>query len=100
MNPYPKPVKKEKPKPQKIKPRSDKRAKLENVYQKLRIAFLEENPYCKRCGKKSEDLHHAGKRSGRMLIATAYFMALCRKCHTWVHENSKEAKEQGYLIKI
>lgn len=100
MKPYPKPEKREKKKPTKIKLLSDKRAKLEREHQIQKKEYLKIHKYCKRCGTLAVDIHHKAGRLGSLLTNEAYFMALCRKCHTWVHDNSKEAKEQGYIIKV
>ncbi len=100
MKPYPKPKKREKKKRKRIKYFSEKRQGLEDEYKILKKEFLKDNANCKRCGAKATDLHHIQKRLGKLLIDPANFMALCRICHTWVHDNSKEAKEQGYIIKV
>lgn len=98
MNPYPKPVKSEKKKPKKIKPRSDKRAKQEREYAKKRKEYAEKNPLCEICGKVANDLHHKGRRLGDMLTDESTYMSVCRPCHKMIHDNEKEARKQGYLI--
>ena len=77
---------------------SKKRAAEYRQYWKVRKAFLEENPYCKRCGKPSQDLHHSKGKIGKLLLDTKYFIPLCRIDHTWVELSPKEAKEQGYSV--
>lgn len=98
MKPYPKPEKREKKKSSKIKPLSDKRAKLEREYQKVRKEFLEVNRYCEICGNSANDIHHKGRRLGKLLVKVELFMAVCRNCHIIIHNNEKEAKQKGYLI--
>lgn len=67
---------------------------------------------CEKCKKnvgiENLDLHHKAGRTGssinqygemeRNLTNKATFMAVCRTCHNWIHENPKESREMGWLI--
>lgn len=100
MNPYPKPVKKEKPKPKKIKPRSDKRAKQEREYSAMLPQFFLDNPICqvKGCGKESQQAHHRAGRLGVMLLRKEYWLAVCAECHDRIERNPNWAKANGYSL--
>jgi hypothetical protein len=55
-------------------------------------------PHCQICAKRrSYDIHHTAGREGPMLLNHRYWMAVCRPCHTRVHENPAWAREKGYL---
>lgn len=51
---------------------------------------------CKRCGiaATNHDVHHRARRSAGNMDNT---MHLCRSCHRWVEENSKEAEKLGFM---
>jgi|SRR6478609_247764 len=100
MNPYPKPVKTEKKKPTKIKPRSDKRAKEYAEYRPIRNEFMLENPICqfKGCGRESTDNHHQKGKIGRLLIDKRWFLAVCREHHDFLEANPNWAKANGYSL--
>jgi hypothetical protein len=68
--------------------------------------------HCERCegliGIDCLDLHHKAGRSGssenengemeRNLTNKKNFMAVCRKCHDWIHRNPKISRENNWLI--
>ena len=55
---------------------------------------------CQICGKAySRDVHHRAGRYGGLLNDTLWWMALCRTCHDWVHDHSREARKLGYLVR-
>lgn len=58
-----------------------KRQRQVNLYAKRRLIFLENNPYCKYCGKPATDIHHSRGRVGDMLLDERYWEPICRKCH-------------------
>ncbi len=85
------------------------------TYSKAKKEYMEgrKNPnHCERCeglfGIKFLDLHHKAGRAGsspnhegemeRNLTNKATFMAICRDCHNWIHENPKESRKMGWLI--
>lgn len=81
-----------------IKHISDKQSKLLKEYRIVRDEYMKNHPYCEICGAKSQDLHHKYGR-GKYLSSVEYFMAVCRICHTRVHDNSEESYKKGYLIR-
>lgn len=100
FNPQPKPVKNVKAKPERIAPRSKKRAKEERIYrEKTKPEFMSANPYCAVCGGVSCDVHHTIGRDGWRLNASEYFLAVCRDCHTHIELNPEWAKDNGYSDK-
>jgi len=97
FNPQPKPEKRQKSKRKRIKPLSDKRKKQNAEYKIVRDQYLIENPVCVRCPAKATEVHHANGRRGKRLIDVDYFVEVCRTCHRWIHDNPKEAKENGWF---
>lgn len=78
-----------------IKQVSTKHSKVLERYYILRDIYLKEHPLCERCGAKNNlQLHH---KKGRGKYLLEYFCTLCFNCHRWAHDNSKQAKEEGYL---
>lgn len=93
---------KEKKVPQ-IAQNSPKRLKQLAEYRKRRTEYLEDNPSCevhisKQCMGKASEIHHKWGKIGNDLIDVNNFIAICRPCHNWVHENDAEARAKGLLI--
>lgn len=42
--------------------------------------------------RSSTEVHHQRGRTGRLLADTRYFIASCRGCREWPHENQKRAR--------
>tara|TARA_Y100000310_G_scaffold339867_1_gene433908 strand:- start:3766 stop:4092 length:327 start_codon:yes stop_codon:yes gene_type:complete len=69
------------------------------LYEKNKKEYLMGHPNCEKCGKTGErDLHHKAGRSGTNYTDKETFMAACRACHDWIHQNPKEARAGGYLV--
>jgi len=100
MNPYPKPEKRDKKKPCKIKLRSDKRARQEREYSKKRKEYLIDHPICEvlGCFAKSTEVHHKKGRIGDLLTDERYFMAVCNAHHRVIELNPIWAKNNGYSL--
>ena len=84
-----------------IKKMSSKR-QLENTqYLALRKIFLEENNVCfiEGCNKIATDIHHkySGKDRNKYFLNIDTWLSVCRYCHNWIHDNSKEARKKGLL---
>jgi hypothetical protein len=68
------------------------------IYYKLRADYLAQHPVCEVCGSNgSQDIHHKAGRGSR-LNDTEHFVACCRQCHRWIHDNANEAREKGWLV--
>lgn len=94
-----KPLKKKKNKS--FRNMSVKREGEYKIYRPLRDKYMKEHPICERCNNApSNDLHHKAGKIGKMLYDILHFSALCRNCHNWVHDNPKEANEEGWLYKV
>ncbi|HEX2656105.1 MAG TPA: HNH endonuclease signature motif containing protein [Xanthobacteraceae bacterium] len=77
---------------------SERRKLAQYEYGKKRKKFLAARPKCERCGTaNSRDVHHKNGRYGSAYLDENTWMALCRKCHDWVHQHPREAREQGLL---
>lgn len=93
-----------------MKPMSDKRAAEMVEYRKEKKAWLESQPVCERCGcvfadeimltPVEPDLHHKRGRTGRLLRDQRFWIALCRDCHDWVHNNMAEARNMDLLCEL
>lgn len=77
-----------------------KRAKQNVEYLKLRKEFLEANPCCgiEGCYLKSVDVHHKEGRENDKLTDVTKWLPICRKHHSEITENSREAIEKGISV--
>lgn len=87
-----------------IPPRSQNRSKEERLYSAKRIIFLQEHPMCEAhlpgiCKEYSSEVHHkySGKDREEFFIDEKTWMAICRNCHNWIHNNSRDARKLGFL---
>ena len=90
--------KKGKPKKKAIAPVSEKRLGELAEYRVVREKYMKEHPECEVCGEESGEIHHKNGRTNKRLTDDKYFLAVCRGCHNFIHDNPKEAREEGYLI--
>lgn len=82
------------------------RKPIQAQYVKQRTAFLEKAAAtgCQagiECGLtpgKAQDVHHKQGRAGKLLLDETKWIAVCRRCHDWIHDNPKEATDLGLLI--
>lgn len=80
---------------------SDKR-KVENLkYTAQRIVFLgkKENKICPITKWPAIEIHHTycGKDRAQYYLDESTWIAVSRDGHNWIHDNPKEAREQGFL---
>lgn len=79
--------------------RSSKKPDKRALYLKLRRQFLK-GKVCECCCQPDPlDVHHSRGRRGPLLTATQHWIALCRVCHRFVHDNPSWARAQGLLCK-
>lgn len=83
-----------------MKPVSEKRKAANERRAALRADHLRRNPYCRRCVKrKAVHIHEPWLRSrGGPIDDERNFCGLCEGCHTWVHDNPREAQRRGFLV--
>lgn len=82
----------------KLNPVSARLKKRSIEYSRVRREYLEEkNGRCEICGGEATDIHHKSGR-GKNLCEKRTFMAVCRQCHTYLHQNVKWATEKGYIV--
>jgi hypothetical protein len=80
-----------------IKVISDARKERDEKYFPLRDAYLAEHCMCEVCNlRESSEIHHKGGRVGDNMFKD--FLAVCRECHTRIHDFPEWAKEQGFLF--
>jgi hypothetical protein len=85
----------------KIKPKSEKRKKLDSDYSKKRKIFLENKPLCEAhilgiCTQISTDVHHMKGRTGDLYLNEEFWLSVCRSCHQYIETHPNEAKEMGF----
>lgn len=82
-----------------INPVSDKELVRLAKYRKVRDKFMEDKELCEICQSSTpSDVHHRmNTRLGDALWDVNQFMAVCRGCHTELHDNHKWAVGNGYL---
>lgn len=96
---------------------SKKRAKQLREYTKLRNEFLALHPICQvwlkengieettenvfllmlRNAPASTEIHHMNRRNGARLNDESEWLAVCRGCHQWIHNNPRAARAAGWL---
>jgi len=93
----------QKPTDYKIPQVSSKRKKKDAEYSKLRERFLTENPLCmvkvNGCGHGATDVHHKFSGSDRdtYYLVQSTWLAVCRACHSWIHNHPEEARIMNWL---
>lgn len=83
-----------------IAPRSKKMAKLYATERRKIVAeLLRDQPLCARCAANyATDVHEVKTRArGGSITDKENLIVLCRVCHTWITQNPKLAKEQGWV---
>lgn len=90
---------------------SKKQSKVNREYTKVKAEYLAEFSWCEACLKirplqsafrvnRATDLHHVRGRGPKLTTDKRFFMALCRNCHDWIHQNGAKARELGLLAPI
>lgn len=83
---------------------SEKRANEEKAYQVVRAGFLATHYYCaaklEGCTYKATDVHHSSGREGKKLTDVTKFIAVCRNCHSLLHDklSAAERRDKNLLI--
>lgn len=83
-----------------IAPVSEKRLSELAEYRKLKKEFMSrpENKICLVSGLPATEIHHMNGRENERLNDTTYWLAVNRVGHNWIHSNTIEAREKGWLI--
>lgn len=81
-----------------IKKVSRKRRGQTNQYGPLRDEYLKKFPVCEveHCQGVSVEIHHKYGKEGERLIDINHFLAVCRKCHDYIHDNHAWSVHYGY----
>lgn len=81
---------------------ADKRRSEISLYTKERKLYLAVNKQCLAslhgCTKVATDVHHKKGRENKLLLDKQYWLPVCRSCHDWITEHSKEAIEMGLSV--
>lgn len=83
-------------------PQSDKMKERLKEYNARVKVWKVENPQCKAkcneyCTKDTDDCQHLRGR-GKYLMDESTWMPVCRSCHTYIGDHSKEAYEKGWAL--
>jgi hypothetical protein len=79
---------------------SKKRRSQMADYKGIREDYLKKNPLCHCCQKKpSTDIHHKAGRWQERLNDVAFFCALCRQCHNYIHANPEWGYANLWLVR-
>ncbi len=105
--PYRNKVNAEKPRKQQknsvIPQKSDNQLQRDIAYAKARKAWMPFHPICEakldKCTGIAIEVHHRAGRSGRALLDTENWLAVCRNCHQWITEHSAESIKMGLSLK-
>lgn len=86
-----------------IKPVSNTQRQRIAKYSLVRAEYLAGRETCEAkipgvCTGRATDVHHRAGRVGDLLTDKSNFMAVCRECHTWIHDNDADARERGLLL--
>ncbi len=65
-------------------------------WQQISKRYLRKHPYCAMCGKPAEVVHHIKPRAEGGSDAPGNLMALCRACHTALHNQQGNTRVYGY----
>lgn len=58
------------------------------------------NSVCDVCHKRHPlSVHHVRGRVGGLRDDTKFFLAVCFKCHRWIHDNPEAARRRGWIAK-
>jgi hypothetical protein len=84
---------------------SKKRAEELKIYYSLADYVLSQRPYCEfpsstgaaTCMNPATQIHHMRGRAGPLLCDVRFWLAVCDKCHKYIHEHGKEARKRGVL---
>lgn len=78
---------------------SRKRALELKIYAQIRKDFLFTHSTCQfpGCVRLASDVHHVRGRLGSRLLDQRSWKAVCRICHTWLHDHPKEARKMGWI---
>lgn len=95
--------------PKGIKCQSGSQRARMDVYVAIRGVFMESHPFCqvhlkihgtrRPMNVPAQDVHHKRGRIGLYLFDVRYWVAVCRKCHDFIHAHPKEAARLGLLEK-
>ena len=88
-----------------LKRQSAKRKHEAFLYRSLAKFYLLRHPYCEMpsesgaptCMRRAVQIHHMHGRTGTLLCDVSFWLAVCRECHDYIHQNGKEARKRGVL---
>jgi hypothetical protein len=80
---------------------SKKRAAANKIYLAKRKVFMASRRLCEAglpcCTKWPQDVHHASGRSGTNMLDDTTWMAVCRACHSYIHNHPGASRSLGLI---
>jgi hypothetical protein len=62
-------------------------------------SYLAVHPRCVRCDMSADDIHEPLTRArGGPILDDANALPVCRSCHSWIHDNPRDATAAGWLV--
>jgi len=75
-----------------------KRRRYGRAWKRIRDRYAAKHPNCERCGAPTEEIHHITPLCEGGGYDDTNLMALCRRCHKWIHERAKDCQYLASLI--
>lgn len=105
---FPKPEKRSKKPPKRVKGRSNKGMARNKLYKHfVRPAYLAglaagqgrkgKKAVCERCGAPANQVHHLAGREGAALHDPLNLALLCNPCHDYCHDRPEAAMAEGWV---
>ena len=81
-----------------IRNRALRHRDADREYKNIAAAYLFGHQTCEACNERPADhIHHKRGKVGSLKSNSRFFMALCPKCHRWIHDNIAAARLNGWI---
>jgi len=90
----------------KLKPLGVRGKRQNKWYEREKALHFIKYPYCALClldGIRNDGdrtLHHKAGRKGSLLWERKHFLTTCMHHHRYIHDNTKEALAEGWLVRL
>ncbi len=84
---------------------SNRKRERDEKYLAIRKGFLQARSKCEVCPilrptskpNRATDIHHKNGKAGELYFQIHLFIPSCRRCHQWIGDHPKEARELGLI---
>ena len=86
-----------------VKARSGSETQRMDIYRAIKDLYIRQKPWCEACQvlctilQPADEIHHKHGRSGLLLLDVRHWMAVCSRCHVYIHEHPNAARSAGLL---